>query len=181
MNVFKHLGIQLQIIYLAINNSRNKRAKEISKARENGKSKKVDKLTKRDQRRTEKENKSLQVLNETLTELNQLERSNIIYDSKANQESTHRSAGGFVAFDTNRNSVTVNINGDYNKGGFAHKLKHAFQFEEGKLSLYTDSSGRSYGDDLYDIQDEVEAYARGSFFGGISSTIKNIGKEWHQK
>jgi len=35
-------------------------------------------------------------------------------------------------------------------------------------------NGRSYGGDLYDIQDEVEAYSRGKFFGGTGTTIRFI-------
>jgi len=60
----------------------------------------------------------------------------------------------------------VNIKGGFNTGAFAHELKHAFQFETGKLSF---GPGGKRGGDLFDLQDEVEAYARGSMFGWPSN------------
>ena len=56
---------------------------------------------------------------------------------------------------------------------FAHELKHAYQFETGKLSSppheFTDkNTGRikEYTLGMYDKEDEWEAHARGQLFGG---------------
>lgn len=56
---------------------------------------------------------------------------------------------------------------------FAHELKHAYQFETGKLSSpshkFTDkNTGRikEYTLGMYDKKDELEAFARGQLFGG---------------
>ena len=45
---------------------------------------------------------------------------------------------------------------------FAHKAKHAYQFETEKISLAWNGAG---GGSLYDISDEIEAYTRGQMFG----------------
>ena len=46
-------------------------------------------------------------------------------------------------------------------GWIAHELKHAYQFETGKLSTGTTEEGAPF----YDKDDEREAYARGQLFG----------------
>ena len=101
----------------------------------------------------------------------------VLYDIKMNVSAGNKNAGGFLGYDTSRNSVTVNLTGSYNQGDLAHELKHGHQFLEGKISLYS-VSGRSYGGDLYDVQDEVEAYNRGHFFGSINSSVSQIQKNY---
>lgn len=56
---------------------------------------------------------------------------------------------------------------------FAHELKHAYQFETGKLSSPSlisrdKNTGRikEYTFGMYDKEDELEAFARGQLFGG---------------
>src|SRR5690606_4862436 len=156
-----------------ISSKREDRQSQIQRARDRGKEGKVARLERRDARRAQREDGQLAVLNETLNELNVMESSDVLYDIYINASSSNPNAGGFLGYDINRNSVTINLVGGYHTGDFAHEFKHGYQFETGRISLFT-VSGRSYGGDLYDIQDEVEAYNRGKFFGSTGATIKFI-------
>ena len=54
----------------------------------------------------------------------------------------------------------------------AHEFKHSSQFDTGELSL---SEGKTYKTPLlYDKIDEVEAYKRGSYYGGPKYSIDNL-------
>jgi RHS repeat-associated protein len=157
-----------------ISSKRENRQSKIQRAKDRGKENKVTRLEKRDTKRTQKEDSRLGVLNETLGELNTMESStNVLYDIYTNVSSKNPTGEGFLGYDTNRNSVTINLVGSYDTGNFAHEFKHGYQFETGRISLFT-VNGQVYGGDLYDIQDEVEAYNRGKFFGGIGATTKFI-------
>jgi hypothetical protein len=49
-------------------------------------------------------------------------------------------------------------------GFFAHEMKHAYQFETGNMSTWGKGGGF-----LYDLNDEIEGYARGHMFNAGGS------------
>lgn len=67
----------------------------------------------------------------------------------------------------NSGIVTAGINADINKnsslflGTLAHELKHAYQFEMGKISF----NSKGVAGIAYDYTDEIEAHTRGGLFG----------------
>ena len=79
---------------------------------------------------------------------------------------------GAVGFDWNTKAVNINFNSASTNAlaNFAHELKHGFQFETGKISLIPNTIS---GGDLYDTQDEVEAYQRMQAFGMFSGQTIN--------
>jgi hypothetical protein len=81
---------------------------------------------------------------------------------------------GSIDFDWSSKAVNINFNsGSTNAlANFAHELKHGFQFETGKVSLVPNSGGG----DLYDLQDEAEAYTRMQMFGKYSG--QTIDANW---
>lgn len=58
-------------------------------------------------------------------------------------------------------SMVIHKKGKRGFGSLAHELKHAYQFENGLLSL----NGERDGTPLYDLHDEIEAFDRGMMFG----------------
>jgi len=63
--------------------------------------------------------------------------------------------------------------GDSSLGMLVHELKHAYQFETGAYSTGYMTNGAPF----YDQSDEVEAYARGAFFGGQSRSASSIASD----
>jgi len=107
-----------------------------------------------------------------LDEYTALENSTQVYNIIGGG-SVSAGAGGETRF----NSVTGYV--DIVDGGqlpllesLPHELKHAYQFETGKISLGYSGGGGS----LYDLQDEVEAYQRSQKFGFY--TGENISGAW---
>jgi RHS repeat-associated protein len=123
-----------------------------------GKDKKAARLTER----AGKASASASSYGQVLSELNTLEASDQVYNIYTSSSDVGSGAGGNVQYDVGTDAVNVNIKDSYNAGALAHELKHAFQFETGALSF--GATGKT-GGSLYDLQDEVEAYARGSMFG----------------
>ncbi len=101
------------------------------------------------------------VLNEyqqTLKEIRILEKSSQIYVVLPAGEGE----GGGVSYDTKTGQIiiTVEEGTDEQKVGLtAHELKHAYQFEKGKISFNAKTGGVGV---LSDITDEIEAYNRQS-------------------
>ena len=96
---------------------------------------------------------------EAFDEIFVLAKSSQLYDLKTKDGSNI--SGSLVASTGFENGVVIIYMPEGgNLGLFSHELKHAYQFEVGKMSF-----GKNYGG-LYDQMDEVEAYARGSLFGG---------------
>ncbi len=134
-----------------------------------GNENKTARLTERYARQDANANSRINVLGQAITELDALESSSQTYNLVVNSDDTG-SFDGNINYDTSTNEVNVNLKGGYNTGMFAHELKHAYQFETGKLSFNANGSGGI----LYDVQDEVEAYARGSFFGAQNKSVSEI-------
>jgi uncharacterized protein RhaS with RHS repeats len=135
-----------------------------------------EKKAKRLEKRADKNDASAKDYQEVVNELNTLESSDQVYNLYTNSKDVSSTAGGNVQFDINTGALNVNVKGSYNSGAFAHELKHAFQFETGKLSF---GKGGKVGGALYDIQDEVEAYKRGSMFGWPDNpSITKIKKDY---
>jgi RHS repeat-associated protein len=102
-----------------------------------------------------------------------LAASSQMYDLKTGMPYTDKSGNTF--FDKSTSNVVMGISSTAinSLATFSHELKHAFQFETGKLSLdYSGKGGRS----LSDITDEIEAYKRGQFFGANSEV--EITEKW---
>ncbi len=75
-----------------------------------------------------------------------------------------------TSFNTSTNAVDINISSNAGMGLFAHELKHAYQFDQGQMSL--GSFGiKSPSYFLYDKQDEYEGYARQGMFGTTETTL----------
>ena len=102
----------------------------------------------------------LNAFEQTIRELRRLERSKdiftIVFDSTIE--------GGDTRWKNNGVLIRISDKTDY--GLIGHKLKHAYQFMEGKISF-----NKSNGDagELYDITDEEEAFKRQAYIGGVLS------------
>ena len=148
----------------------DRREERLNNARESGNDAKVERLTQRFARQDADANSALNVLNQTITELDALESSDQVYNLVTNSPEVTGDQGGNITYDTGTGEVNVNVGGNYSTGLFGHELKHAYQFETGSLSFSRTGNGGL----LYDIQDEVEAYARGAFFGEANKTVREI-------
>ena len=137
----------------------DRRQKKLEKAE--GNERKLAKLNKRYAAQDADPNSTISVLNQTISELDALEASDQVYNLVTNSPDVTSVDNGNITYDTATNEINVNVGGRYSDGLFAHELKHAFQFETGKLSFGRTGNGGL----LYDLQDEVEAYSRGAFFG----------------
>jgi RHS repeat-associated protein len=156
--------------------SHNSRAEALkskaSEALESGNTKKAARLTKR----ADNANASAASYGAVLTELNTLEASDQVYNINMSSSDVGASAGGNVQYDTKTDAINVNIASGSGNGALAHELKHAYQFETGKLSF--GASGKT-GGSLYDLQDEVEAYARGAMFNyPLNPSLSDIKRDY---
>ncbi|ALM50535.1 hypothetical protein AMR72_17580 [Flavobacterium psychrophilum] len=115
------------------------------------------------------EHSAICIINQTLSELDALESSSQLYNLIEKSSDVGSGASGNVQYSNGK--VNVNIAGSFSMGLFGRELKHAYQFESGSLSFNL-SNGN--GGVLYDLQDEVEAYNRGSFFGEARQNLANI-------
>ncbi|WP_046759288.1 RHS repeat-associated core domain-containing protein, partial [Kordia jejudonensis] len=152
----------------------DRRERKLSRARERGNDDRVDSLTERFDSEDADANSDINRLNQTLTELDALENSEQVYNLVTNSPDVVGDKAGNITYDTDTGEVNVNVANGYTSGLFAHELKHAYQFETGALSFGQGGNGGL----LYDIQDEVEAYRRGSLFGESSKTIESIRSEY---
>lgn len=89
-----------------------------------------------------------------LGEIRELENSEQVYTV-----SNISGKEGGVSYDHSTEKISIEIGTESKNRSqlLAHELKHAYQFEKGKVSFRTDGSG--YGS-LYDITDETESYNR---------------------
>ena len=98
----------------------------------------------------------------SFNEIMDLTMSSQIYDLKIGGN-IPEGADGFINFDEISGNVVINLKSG-NLGDFAHELKHAYQFETGQMNL-----GELYGNFIYDLEDEREAFSRGIAFGSSKS------------
>jgi len=121
--------------------------------------------------------KNIEEYQRILTELDELANSAVVYNindvshKKVETESKGKkiisSEEGGTSIDKNTLEINCDVDfsliekGDYSRLG--HELKHASQYENGKISY---KSGGGFGI-LYDINDEVEAYQRGLFLADV--------------
>jgi hypothetical protein len=99
---------------------------------------------------------------EVLCELEVLEKSDWIYDIELVDDQVWdlKGIGGEVVWNPDDNHVIVKLNKRWNRLRTAsHELKHAYQFEEGKIGF---TQGMAY---FVDLKDEEEAYKRNQLFG----------------
>ena len=87
-----------------------------------------------------------------LEEISKLEKSDQVYTIFSDKSSKEEG----MSYDMVSGEVKIGI-GNNSIGIVGHELIHAYQYEEGKVSLVVDNSG--YGQ-LYDITDETKAYNR---------------------
>lgn len=79
--------------------------------------------------------------------------------------STSSVSQGMLSVDLERRTILVCLpHANVSLGFFAHELKHAYQFEVGRLSLRENRDGAIGGGDLYDKYDEMEAFNRGRLY-----------------
>jgi len=157
-------------------NSFTKRAESLrinaTAALASGKDKKAARLTKK----ADNASASAAEYGQVLNELNCLETSDQIYNIYTSSSDVGSGAAGNVQYNIGSDAVNVNIKDSYYEGALAHELKHAYQFETGALSF--DLTGKR-GGSLFDLQDEVEAYARGYIFGWPSQpSLSNLKKDY---
>ena len=111
-------------------------------------------------------------------EINKLRESDQIYDVRTYERRCsplQTDSRGFVSYDQDNNQFVININTwrdasteGSDIGSFAHELKHAYQFEIGRLSFVSTGSGITKTPGyLYDYIDEVEAHERGNLFNAV--------------
>jgi len=117
-----------------------------------------------------KNRKSIDECNKILDELSQMEQSTTIY----NIYLVSGNMGG-TSKGKNPNEIDMNVINDKGIGGLvaaiAHELKHGFQFENKELSF--NQSDPKIPGELYDINDEIEAYSRQMFMAEGSEFVQN--------
>lgn len=155
----------------------NSRSNEINRLIKKGKNDKAAKKQEKYAAEDAKEGSKMSVLNSTLSELDALENSSQLYNLFENSSEVPSSADGITTYDINTDAVNVSSKGRFSMGVFAHELKHAYQFETGNLSFFADGNGGQ----LYDRNDEYEAFARGSFFGGLNLTRSQIDSHYSNR
>ena len=148
----------------------DRREERLNSARESGNTRREERLTNRYAAQDADANSDINVLNQTITELDALESSDQVYNLVTNSPEVTGDQGGNITYNTDTGEVNVNVGNGYSTGLFGHELKHAYQFETGALSFGQNGNGGI----LYDVQDEVEAYARGAFFREASKTVQQI-------
>jgi len=87
-----------------------------------------------------------------LGEISKLEKSDQVYTIFSDMSSKE----GGMSYDIASGEIKIGL-GDNSIGLVGHELHHAYQYENGEVSLVVDNSG--YGQ-LYDITDETKAYNR---------------------
>ncbi len=95
--------------------------------------------------------KLISFLENVLDEIKSLENSSQVYNVSYDSSFEENEGGNQYNFETKEVSVKFGKNSNY--GLIGHEIKHAYQFQMGKISM--GSSGV-----LYDITDETEAYNR---------------------
>lgn len=102
-------------------------------------------------------------LEDMINELKVLEESNTLYDVSLEHFPGALNMGNLSFVDDAAYAggrILIELSDLRDLGLSAHELKHAYQFETGRLSPGSPL--------LYDLTDEEEAYERGSLFGGPS-------------
>ena len=102
-----------------------------------------------------------------LAEIKKLRGSDQMYHIEQGSSGNYSYSGG-TSYDLGNNRVSITYNGS--DASLAHELKHAYQFETGKLSFLT-STGASWDAVLYDVTDEYDAFERARAFGGEKVTM----------
>lgn len=87
-----------------------------------------------------------------LGEISKLEKSDQVYTIFSDKSSKE----GTMSYDMALGEIRIGL-GDHSIGLVGHELNHAYQYENGDISLVVDNS--AYGQ-LYDITDETNAYNR---------------------
>ena len=109
----------------------------------------------------------IQSLNEEVeSELKDLWASDQVYNLYLYSSDVSEDAGGNTKLDPSTGDININIKEGYDSNIISHELKHAFQFEKGRISY---KSNGLIGE-LYDLMDEREAYKRGRLFGETRTT-----------
>ena len=127
-----------------------------------------DRKVARFQKQIDRLNRNLSELESVRGEINTLESSGQVYDirrdNSLNIDSQAPGTGEYRSgFYVNpKTGIFEIVLGDSSLGSLAHELKHAYQFETGAIS----SGFNKKGIPFYDKTDEMEAYLRGSLFGG---------------
>ena len=99
---------------------------------------------------------------QTIDEIETLKSSQTAYDIEVKSSiSDDKEVKGASYYKWRVGKFKIEILDDKAYGWIAHELKHAYQFETGKLSTGTTEEGAPF----YDKDDEREAYARGQLFG----------------
>ena len=99
---------------------------------------------------------------QTIDEIETLKSSQTAYDIEVKSSiSDDKEVKGISYYKWKTGKFKIEILDDKAFGWIAHELKHAYQFETGKLSSGTKNDGLPF----YDKDDEREAYARGQLFG----------------
>jgi hypothetical protein len=101
-------------------------------------------------------------LAEVFCEIEALEKSDWVYDIELINDPNWKTdfIGGEVTFNLQTNHIEVKLNVNWNRlKTISHELKHAYQFEEGKIGF---KNGIGY---FVDLKDEEEAFKRNQLFG----------------
>ena len=124
---------------------------------------------KRIERKLEKQNEIMREMATASLEYYVLKGSSQVYDVSIDKSITAKysddntTVHGITVFDNASSTLQIKLS-PFSLATIAHELKHAFQFECGKMSYSAINGLGSYA--LYDISDEEEAFARGLYFGG---------------
>ncbi len=99
---------------------------------------------------------------QTINEIETLKSSSTAYDIEVKSSiSDDKEVKGASYYKWRGGKFKIEVLDDKAYGWIAHEMKHAYQFETGRLSTGTTDEGMPF----YDKNDEREAYARGQLFG----------------
>ncbi|MOA01944.1 hypothetical protein D3C78_1213730 [compost metagenome] len=109
-----------------------------------------------------------------------MDASDQVYDIKEDNSHNERETKvGATDFDFRTGYIVISMPTGGGFGLLAHELKHAYQFETGKFSIGREIKNNTIPPFLlYDKTDEVEAYQRGSLFGGPIYGINNLPSQY---
>ena len=118
-------------------------------------------------------------LEDVRSEIGVLAASDQVYDIISNN--SYSSADSYIGasfYNEKSNVFEMHVPTNAGLGLVAHELKHGYQFEIGNFSTGQYKNGAPF----YDQTDEIEAYARGTLFGGehlsiLPSIYSNLQKE----
>ena len=101
----------------------DRRERRLNDARESGNTRREERLTNRYAEQDADANSDINVLNQTITELDALESSDQVYNLVTNSPDVTGDQGGNITYDTGTGEVNVNVGSSYSTGLFGTRTQ----------------------------------------------------------